>query len=541
MAENVTLAPISSFTNDVSATAATNSNYTLIEDAFEDCLSLSGTIPNAMQANLDMNNKQIVNLPAPATVNSPARLIDVVNNPTLSVTNYLPLNNVWTGTNVFTNTVVFGSTTAFATIPAINLRNYGAVGNGVTDDTTAITAWLTAIQAATSPVVGYAPVGNYIFKSALSIGSGGKSNVTIHGDGPYSTIFTYAGATTTIDLLTIGDGTNQCKNWHLSNFKITSTTTMTAGTGFRMKRFVRSFLNNIIMDGQDGTGKLWNGFWFDSIDFVCVDGFEARGANDGLRVCGTLAGGQADLFLRAGKISGSNVGLRIGGGFGGFQIDDTDVIANNYNVIIDQTLTGTPNLQLFFGKGFASDVCNIGPGFQLVDVGLASESVLIFTGAWIASSPNVGLNIGPGTVFRVNFTGGTVTNCGHDGVYDQSGGTAVLSFVGVKVYNNGLVTGYGISSSSTAYINIQSCSFEGNGSGNIAPTVNPVIAGGATAVNSYFYPFGNGISMVYGSGAPTLAAAQGSLYLRTDGSSTTTRLYVNTNGSTGWTNVVTST
>lgn len=48
------------------------------------------------------------------------------------------------------------------------------------------------------------------------------------------------------------------------------------------------------------------------------------------------------------------------------------------------------------------------------------------------------------------------------------------------------------------------------------------------------------LGVFFGSGAPTLSAAQGSLYLRTDGSSTSTRLYVNTNGSTTWTNVTTA-
>jgi len=44
----------------------------------------------------------------------------------------------------------------------------------------------------------------------------------------------------------------------------------------------------------------------------------------------------------------------------------------------------------------------------------------------------------------------------------------------------------------------------------------------------------------YGSGVPTVSAAQGSLYLRSDGSSTSTRMYVNTNGSTTWTAVTTA-
>lgn len=43
----------------------------------------------------------------------------------------------------------------------------------------------------------------------------------------------------------------------------------------------------------------------------------------------------------------------------------------------------------------------------------------------------------------------------------------------------------------------------------------------------------------YGSGAPTLTAAKGSIYLRSDGSSTSTRMYVNTDGVNTWTNVTT--
>ena len=44
----------------------------------------------------------------------------------------------------------------------------------------------------------------------------------------------------------------------------------------------------------------------------------------------------------------------------------------------------------------------------------------------------------------------------------------------------------------------------------------------------------------WGSGAPTFSAAQGAVYLRTDGSSTSTRLYINTTGSTTWTSVTTA-
>ena len=43
-------------------------------------------------------------------------------------------------------------------------------------------------------------------------------------------------------------------------------------------------------------------------------------------------------------------------------------------------------------------------------------------------------------------------------------------------------------------------------------------------------------SIVAGTGAPTFSAKKGTLYIRLDGSSTSTRLYVNTDGATTWTN-----
>jgi hypothetical protein len=74
--------------------------------------------------------------------------------------------------------------------------------------------------------------------------------------------------------------------------------------------------------------------------------------------------------------------------------------------------------------------------------------------------------------------------------------------------------------------------------GNItADSGTAPVAGGAAA---FLATSTAGLGIYVGSGAPTVSAAQGSLYIRTDGSSTSTRLYVNTNGTTGWTNVTTA-
>lgn len=63
------------------------------------------------------------------------------------------------------------------------------------------------------------------------------------------------------------------------------------------------------------------------------------------------------------------------------------------------------------------------------------------------------------------------------------------------------------------------------------------VAGGASA---FLATSTAGFGIYFGSGAPTVSAAKGSLYLRTDGTTTNDRAYINTNGSTTWTALTTA-
>jgi hypothetical protein len=71
-----------------------------------------------------------------------------------------------------------------------------------------------------------------------------------------------------------------------------------------------------------------------------------------------------------------------------------------------------------------------------------------------------------------------------------------------------------------------------------ARSASGLTAGGVAAFIGTNVAAGMGIYM--GSGAPTVAAAKGSLYLRSDGSGTGDRAYINTNGSTTWTALTTA-
>lgn len=63
--------------NPTSAMNAINDNSDIIQTAMDNTLSRDGTSPNQMENNIDMNDFQILNLPAPATGLSPLRLQDL--------------------------------------------------------------------------------------------------------------------------------------------------------------------------------------------------------------------------------------------------------------------------------------------------------------------------------------------------------------------------------------------------------------------------------------------------------------------------------
>ena len=76
--------------------------------------------------------------------------------------------------------------------------------------------------------------------------------------------------------------------------------------------------------------------------------------------------------------------------------------------------------------------------------------------------------------------------------------------------------------------------------GTVTSLTQTAIPAGGSIGQGYLFSSTANFGVFFGSGAPTLVAAQGSLYLRSDGSTTNNRMYINTDGSTGWTAVTTA-
>jgi hypothetical protein len=79
-----------------------------------------------------------------------------------------------------------------------------------------------------------------------------------------------------------------------------------------------------------------------------------------------------------------------------------------------------------------------------------------------------------------------------------------------------------------------------NGTSTATILSSTAIPAGGTAGSGYMFSSTANYGIFFGSGAPTLSAAKGSLYLRSDGTTTNNRAYINTDGGTTWTALTTA-
>lgn len=271
----------------------------------------------------------------------------------------------------------------------------------------------------------------------------------------------------------------------------------------------------------------------------------------GVKVTAAAAGSRSNL---AAISSGTNEGLSIdakGSGsirFGATSTGQIEFSRNAVPTASDGAALGTTSLMWADAFLASGAVVNYNNGDYTVT---HSTGILTYSGSLILNgSLSLNTSIVPGTNVR-GFLGGSFGfvapayglqgNLYYDGAWkyfsNGRGGNIILgqasdaqAVVFQVAANNAGGAGASATVNDAMYIST-------NGVVNVsASTATP--AGGSTSARLLFGTT-SGFGIYYGSGAPTVSAAQGSLYLRSDGSSTSTRLYINTNGSTTWTAVTT--
>lgn len=188
-----------------------NSNYDAIEAAFDNTVSRDGSTPNYMTVDFDMNSNRIINLPDAASDTEPVSYSQWVaggsNSPT--VVNANLVNFTQTGTGAVSRTV----TNKFQDY--VNIRDFGAKGDGSTDDTTAIQNALNTGKDV------YVPYTSSFYKTTSRVDL--LSNQTMFGSGVHSYIKCTGVTTSTIRMSNI-------TNSHIKDMRIAYDGTYSSGT-----------------------------------------------------------------------------------------------------------------------------------------------------------------------------------------------------------------------------------------------------------------------------------------------------------------------
>jgi len=361
-----------------------------------------------------------------------------------------------------------------------NAKDFGAVGNGATDDSIALQAFFTWLAGASlsAPRAGVLSSGIYMTSQPLTLN--GSYFALETQSAATEVVIRYTGAGTTSDIITVGDitGAVQQARIRIGSIYIDSNTTMTAGAAVHIKNVIQSEINFSVA-GQSRYGaagnKLFNGVWWDALDNCVYGGREIVAQQDGLRINGTVGtGAKADLTIREGlKVSLCAIGVHVAGGFGGLYFNSGNVIGNGINLRISNDYAAEGNREVFFGPALALDSPSSGPCVQLADTLTNASAWFSFDGTWIASSSSGqdDVSIVSGHNGIVQFIGGTIYNSGRDGIRNNST-TVIILVDGTTIRNN---AGYGINNAvANTTIMVRNTWYVGNGGGNVS---SPALAG----------------------------------------------------------------
>lgn len=311
----------------------------------------------------------------------------------------------------------------------VSVKQFGAKGDGIADDTVPFSNAHSAVSDLR------VPSGVYIL-TQLAIT---KSNFSLIGEGAESTVL--LGNSATNDIVLLGNGVAELTGFAMEGITVDSSVVKTAGAAIHARKLVRSSFEDVRCCGQDryqSSGKkLWNGFWFDSVDYINLSDWQSVALNDGLIVNGAAtygAGPQGNLFVTHGKVMACGAaGIRMAGGFGGLVVVATDVIQNGYGLLIDATIVPNtnPNREVFLGSGAFFD------GSTNENIAIVSAALQKFTaaGVWACSSSMAeGVRVGAMSGQFV-WTGGNVKGNVRSGFRFDDPATEHM-IVGCDIANN---------------------------------------------------------------------------------------------------------
>jgi hypothetical protein len=222
-----------------------NNNFDSIEVAFENTLSLDGSTPNAMNADLDMNSNDILNVNEVDTSYLRINGQLVVPSTVAVATDATDVDYNQGGTGAVSRTV------ASRLKDYVSVKDFGAVGNGVANDTAAIQAAISALS--TGGHLEF-PSGTYDTVSASAPSVTMLSKNTITGGGIKNTTLMNSTSTAAISAQG-GAGTAKHYGINIQDLTVSSSDfAATSGAGIDLKNQGMVTIQRVEVEGHQEAG-----------------------------------------------------------------------------------------------------------------------------------------------------------------------------------------------------------------------------------------------------------------------------------------------
>lgn len=298
----------------------------------------------------------------------------------------------------------------------ISVKDWGATGNGTTDDTTAIQNCINDNPG--SHII--FPPGTYLISSPLVISNG---QTTLNGFGRFDPVIRTNSATA--DIIDIACGTSVLSGIGIYHLTLDATSTKTAGWGINITASAGGTCYWVLIDDVQMTTKLYSGLNVQSAYYLFLQditvnnvgaggvGFSFVGINASTAPINVY---MRDLRVTAGVPNGSTYGMLIDNycqGFYGSRVSlESGGIDMGLYIKNTSGVHANAPMNLFFDKVIADTNNNNG-------ILIGDCTTVRFTDSWSTSAKNSGVFMSAG--IDVEFKGHMAINNGKDGFTIQGG------------------------------------------------------------------------------------------------------------------------